>query len=381
MAKARGHVRQRSPGSWQVTLELPPDPGTGQRRQHIETVKGTQKEALKRLTELQRGVDQGLPIPKAGLTVSEWLTRWLAEDVRPTRRIRTYERYESLCRVHIIPALGQTPLTSLAPAHIKTLQNKLADKGLAPASVGYARVVLHGALKAAVQQDLLARNVVDAVKPPSGEKGEVTPPEIVMVRRILTLAEATGHEAFPILHFLAYTGAREGEALGLLWKNVDLEKGYVTILQTYARARVGMIIQPPKTRAGRRMIDLDTRTIQVLQALQGQQVLQKMQAEGAYDDKGYVFCNALGKPIEPKWPAKNLQRLAHTCGLEHITLHSLRHFHASVLLASGQNIFEVSRRLGHASITTTADIYGHMLPGQGKKQADAFAAMMEREAP
>jgi integrase len=297
------------------------------------------------------------------------------------QRVRSYERYESLVRVHIIPAIGQTPLTSLMPAHLKTLQTKLAEKGLAPASVGYARVVLHGALRAAVQQDLVARNVVDAVKPPKGEKGEVAPPEIKAVRRIPTLAESTGHDAFPILHFLAYTGAREGEALGLLWDNVDLGKGHVTIVQTYARARVGMIIQPPKTKAGRRVIDLDARTIQVLHAHEGQQLLQKMQAEGAYDDKGYVFANGLGKPLDPKWPARNLQSLARKCGLDHITLHSLRHFHASVLLVSGQNIFEVSRRLGHASITTTADIYGHMLLGQEKKQADASAAMMEREAP
>jgi integrase len=104
-----------------------------------------------------------------------------------------------------------------------------------------------------------------------------------------------------------------------------------------------------------------------------------MQAEGAYKDAGFVFANAVGDSLDPKWPLRSFQALAKQCGVKSVKLHSLRHFHASVLFAADQNVFEVSRRLGHASITTTADIYGNMLPGQGRKQADAFAAMMEEK--
>ena len=129
------------------------------------------------------------------------------------------------------------------------------------------------------------------------------------------------------------------------------------------------------------MIDLDARTIAVLRAHQGRQLLEKMEAKGAYFDQGYVFTGALGGYIDPKWPTRAFQSLAKQCGVTPVKLRALRHCHASVLFAADQNIFEVSRRLGHASISTTADTYGHMLPGQGKKQADAFAAMMQREAP
>ena len=205
------------------------------------------------------------------------------------------------------------------------------------------------------------------------------PPDIESVRRILALAESTGHPAFPILHFLAYTGARAGEALGLLWSAVDLDRGSVAIVQSLGRARIGKVIQPPKTRNGRRVIDLDARTVAVLREHQGRQLLEKLQAEGAYVDEGYVFANALGNSLDPKWPTRTFQSLAKQCGVTPTKLHNLRHFHASVLFAADQNVFEVSRRLGHASITTTADIYGHLLPGQGKKQAVAFAAMMKEE--
>ncbi len=164
----------------------------------------------------------------------------------------------------------------------------------------------------------------------------------------------------------------------MAWKAVDMEKGSVAIVQSLGRARVGVVLQPPKTRNGRRIIDLDARTVAVLRAHQGRQVLEKMQAEGAYQDQGWVFANALGAITRPQVAHQGLPGPSEgVWGASGEAPRPARHFHASVLFAADQNVFEVSRRLGHASITTTADIYGHILPGQGKKQADAFAAMME----
>lgn len=371
-----GSIRRRGKDSWELTIDLGFDAG-GKRKRKFVTVRGKRADADRRLREVMAAHDKGLPLDTSKLTIGEWLARWLEEDVRPQRRIRTYEHYESIARIHICPTLGHLSLSALTPSHVKLFMAQLADKGMAPAGIGVVRIVLHGCLKAAIRQDLLVRNVVEAVPPPRLEQAEIAPPDIQAVRRILALAESAGHPAFPILHFLAYTGARAGEALGLTWEAVDLDKGSVAIVQSLGRARIGKIIQPPKTRNGRRVIDLDNRTIEVLRAHQGRQLLEKMQAEDAYSDQGYVFTNALGETLDPKWPTRAFQSLAKHCGVTPVKLHSLRHFHASVLFAADQNIFEVSRRLGHASITTTADIYGHMLPGQGKKQADAFAAMMD----
>ncbi|MBI4340457.1 MAG: site-specific integrase [Chloroflexi bacterium] len=376
MAKARGHIRQRSPGSWQVTIELPPDPGTGKRRQHVETVKGTQKEALKKLTELQRGVDQGLPTPRGKLTVGEWLTRWLQQDVKPQRRIRTYERYESIVRIHLIPAFGSVPLPQLAPSHIKQMLANMAKSGMATTSVAYHRTVLFGAMKAALRADLVARNPVEAAPGPRKDEKEVQPPDVRQVRAILARAESTGHWAFPILHALAYTGLRAGEAMGLLWQGVDLEGANLAVTQSLVRARAGKLIQPPKTKAGRRVVDIDGRTVQVLRALQGKQVLQRMEAQGAYSSAGYVFCNELGEPYDPKRVTRAFQNLAEQCGAGHLKLHSLRHFHATVLLQHKQSIVAVSKRLGHADVSTTLNVYAHILPGWGKDAAAAFAEAM-----
>ncbi|MSQ22796.1 MAG: site-specific integrase, partial [Dehalococcoidia bacterium] len=121
------------------------------------------------------------------------------------------------------------------------------------------------------------------------------------------------------------------------------------------------------------------RTVEVLRAHQGRQLLEKMQADGAYTDQGLVFANPLGKPINPMQLTRVFQSLAQQCGLGKPKLHALRHSHATILFAANESLFDVSRRLGHGSIATTADLYGHVLPGAGKKQADAFARMMDGE--
>lgn len=375
---ARGHVRQRTAGRWQITIELPPDPGTGQRRQHIETVRGTKKEAERRMVELIAKADSGLAVPKGKLLTREWLERWLDQDVRPYRAPKTAERYAAVVRKHLIPHIGGIRLSGLAPTHVKDLLAALTTSGMAPAGVDLVRTVLHAALKSAIQQELLARNVVEATTLPRIEWKEIAPPDIEAISTILNLAETTGTPFFPALHLLAYSGARRGEVLALDWEHVDLEAGALAITRSLGRTEKGLQFGPPKTPKARRVIDLDGHTIEILRTHRGQQLLEKMQAQEAYRDQGLVFADPLGDPINPMKLTRAFQSLAKRTGVDHVTIHQLRHFHASVLLQQKQSLFSVSRRLGHASISTTADLYGHMLPGAGKEQADAFANAMKR---
>ena len=235
--------------------------------------------------------------------------------------------------------------------------------------------VLHGALKYAVQMEVLWRNPAQAVSPPQVVRKEVAPPDISGVQRILEIAKVNEHSLFPCLHLLAYTGIRRGEALGLRWKDVNLEAGAISITQTLGRANDGLIFQPPKTSSGRRTIDLDSRTVEVLHSHKGRQLLEKLNATGAYQDIDLVFANPLGQPLNPMSVTKAFQALAKKADIARIRLHDLRHFHCSVLLQLHQSIALVSKRLGHASISTM-DIYRHILPGWQKEAADAFAEAM-----
>lgn len=138
----------------------------------------------------------------------------------------------------------------------------------------------------------------------------------------------------------------------------------------------GIIIEPAKTRAGRRAIDLDDGTVDVLRSHIGHQLLRQIELEGAYRDSGLLFPGPLGEPLNPMALTRTYQSFARRLGVEGAKLHDLRHFHASVMLQNGASLLLVSRRLGHASVSTTGDVYGHLLPGAQKEAANAFAKAM-----
>ena len=188
---------------------------------------------------------------------------------------------------------------------------------------------------------------------------------------VLAIAERERHRLFPFLRLLVYTGMRLGEALGLRWSNVNLDQGYVRVVEAAVKThRQGMITKRPKTTKGVRTIDLDDRTIEVLRRLRLKQFLDDYQGE-------FVFPHCDGGLMRVTTIIRDLKRLGERVGVPGITFHSLRHFHASVSLQQHQNVVVVSRRLGHSSVVTTLDTYGHVMAGWQKGEADAFAEAME----
>ena len=138
------------------------------------------------------------------------------------------------------------------------------------------------------------------------------------------------------------------------------------------------MLQPPKSRKGRRAISLDAETVELLREHQGQQILYKVDLGEAYRDNGLVFPGPLGEPLDPSVLTRNFEKLARKAGLSGIRLHDLRHFHATLLLQAGTHPKVVQERLGHASISVTLDTYSHVLPGLQEKAASALADPMEQ---
>ena len=241
--------------------------------------------------------------------------------------------------------------------------------------------IISGAYKYALKDDngYAWRNPAKAVTPPKIFRKEVEPPEIARVREVLELAASEGHPLFPCLHLIAYTGIRRGEALGLRHQDLNLEAGIISVVQTVSRSHEkGIIIQPTKNGSSRRSVDLDDDTIEVLRAHIGRQMLTRIELGGAYEDRGLMFPGPSGKPLEPVSLNRAFRSFAKRVGLKEAKIHHLRHFHASVMLQRGASLLLVSKRLGHASIATTGDIYGHLMPGQQKEAANAFAKAMKK---
>ena len=250
---------------------------------------------------------------------------------------------------------------------------------MSPAGVDLIHSIVSGSLKYALQMEILWRNPAQSVTTPKASKDEVSPPDISGVKNILDIADTERDPLFPCLHLIAYTGLRRGEALALRWQDINLDTGTISVARSLSRSvEQGLIFQPPKTNSGRRVIDVDEQTVRVLRIHQGEQLLLKTSLGDGYHDEDLVFPNPLGGPLNPMALTRCYKKYAKRLGFTKARIHDLRHFHASVMLQSGQTLLLVGKRLGHASIATTGDIYGHLLPGWQKEAADAFAKAMEQ---
>ena len=376
----KGSIRQRSPGTWELTIDAGRDP-LGRRRRKYVTVRGTKAQAQRKLRELLSTMDRGIDISTDKILLRDWLDRWMRDVIIPQRRQNTRERYQGIIRLHINPALGNVEIAKLSPYQVQAFESSLTVSGMAPEGVGLVHRVMSGAMRYAMRMEIVHRNTVSLVSPPPVAKRETHAPTVQAVRDTLSLAKSENHHLLACIHLIAFTGVRRGEALGLTWDNVNLHAGQMRIVASLVKTRgQGILLELPKTASGRRVIDLDAGTADVLIDHRARQDDIKQTMRDAYNDRGRVFSGAQGEWINPAQLTRAIRSLGDRCGVQDLTVRSLRHFHASVMLQSGQNPVVVSKRLGHANVSITSDIYAHSLPGWQKQAATSFAEAMETRA-
>ena len=365
-----GTMRRRKRDVWEITVSVGKDE-QGKRRRKSRTVYGTKTEAQQRL---RRWVDEVEQARRRGrdILVGDWLRIWHREDVVPRLRIKTQERYADIIQQNLIPHLGDIPLHDLAPRHLEDAYRSLQTDGYDAATIRLINCVLSGACKYAVRREKLDRNVAALVALPPVTKQEVIPPEIETVQQLLSLAEAEDHPLFPFLFVLTYTGMRKGELWGLTWRNVVLAAALIRVVEGTVRTKKqGHVTSRPKTEKGVRSIDLPDVAVDFLRAHRA-----RLGEEVKPDD--YVFPAPNGQMMPETTMMRWLKELGARVGAPGITFHAFRHFHASVCLEDDENALATSRRLGHGSITTTIDVYGHLMKGRQKSLAQSFAKALER---
>lgn len=337
----------------------------GRRRYVSAKKKGDAERALR---QVMTDADRGFVFEAGTLTLEHYLRRWLKDSVKDTVRRSTFAQYESVVNNHIVPALGRLKLKALTPAHARSLYREKLESGLSSRTVQYVHVTLHKALKQAVMDGLIPRNVADAVKAPQVHKKEVkplTPTEVAAL-----LCAATGNRLEALYVAAVHTGLRRGELLGLKWSDVDLEAGTLSVQRSLDKDGT---FNPPKRNKSRRTVKL---TAQATEALKGHRVRQseeRLRLGSLWEDQGLVFPNRAGKPMN----ADNLYHrgfkpLLEKAGLSGFTFHSLRHTCATLLLSKNVNPKIVSEMLGHATISQTMDTYSHVMPGMGDVAATAL---------
>ena len=379
----RGHIRKRSKSSWAVVVDAGKDPETGQRRQHWHTIKGTKRDAQRALNEILAAMEKGTYIKPNSVTLGDWLAQWVDSYVAIHTTLRTQESYRSIILRHLIPSLGSIPLKQLQPQHMQSyyaraLTHGRVDKegGLSARSVLYHHRILSEALSHAVKMGVVVRNVAELVDPPRPAKPKISTLTPEEADRFLDAARETSYYVF--FSSLLYTGLRRGELLALKWRNVDLDKGHLYVVETAYKLGDGRyIIKEPKTPHSRRTVALPPSLVLLLHEYQVDQKLARLWLGEKLGSDDFVFSRADGSPLTPNAVTLAFKRVIRKAGLKRIRLHDLRHTHATLMLKAGVHPKIVSERLGHASISITLDTYSHVLPGLQEAAAQRFDQLFE----
>jgi len=378
----RGSIRQRSKGSWEITIDIGRDPATGKRLRHFESVKGRKTDAQKRLHELLHSLEQGNFAKPRRITLGEWLTDWLSGYVKTNCSPRTLDGYQSIVMRHLIPSLGMIPLSQLEPRHIQqyyasALSEGRADGrgGLSSRSVLHIHRVLFQALNYAVRQGLLMRNIAEFVDPPRARKQKMktlTPGEVSV---LLDVAKDTPY--YPVIYTAVKTGLRQAELLGLRWRDIDLDLASLSVTQVlYKRSGVCQF-KEPKSAHSRRRVNLPPSLAIFLRRYRAKREAERLLLGEPLSEDDLVFTNPNGPPVDPGTLTHNFARIARRAGLAGTRFHDLRHTFASLMLLGGVHPKVVSEMLGHSSVAFTLDTYSHVVPGIQEAAAKRLDELLE----
>jgi integrase len=379
----RGSVRRRG-NSWEFRFrEL--DPYTGKPgRERSQGGFASQKAAQAALRKQLHDMDSGSYVAKVDTTLADFVReRWLPA-IEPTLRPATFRSYARNMRLHVLPVLGDVPIQRLTPLMLNALYADMLrhgrkchrDGGLSHRSVRYVHTIVHRCLRDAMRWQLVMVNVAAAADPPRLSAAMRMPPRTWTADQVRSfLVAMVGNRRYAAFLLLASTGMRRGEVLGLTWDNLDLDRAQLSVTKTLVDVDSEVQWGAPKTQRGRRLVQLDKRTVAALREHRARQLQERLAAGAAYQDQNLVFATRDGRFEDPKHFTREFYRCsARVPDLPRIRLHDLRHTWATLALERGIHPKVVSERLGHASIGITLDIYSHVTPAMQADAAETVAA-------
>jgi integrase len=356
---------------------------TEERRRATQAGFASKKDCQSAMTKVIGAIDEQRFVLPVRLTLHEYLEKEWLPAIASTVRATTYRSYRGHIEFHIVPALGSVQLQRLNGAMFNAFYAKLAkegryhsETGLSPATIRRIHATLHRALRDAVRWNRLSVNPVDAADPPKASAEQRKLPAWSGQQLFAFLESVRVERLYGLWHFLAMTGCRRGEALGLQWCNIDLENARVTIDKALVEVGEEVQLSEPKSARGRRTIALDPETVGVLRAHHRFQAQERLRCGATWTDSGFVFTEDDGCSLTPWRISMAFQQLRRRAGLPQIPLHGLRHTYASVALSSGINPRIVSGRLGHSTVAFTLDVYSHVLPQADEEAAVRIAALV-----
>ncbi len=310
---------------------------------------------------------------KPSVTTFEEIAEQWRRDTAPTWKTGTRITYESALERRLLPAFGKLPITEVTPARVQAWWTAAREEGLSRNHLANLRALLRGICRRAVGEGLLQTNPVERIEGRLGRQdSEIHQVDYLTAEdlaKFLTKAGGLYAQEHPMFLVMATAGLRIGEAVALQVGDLDAVNRTLHIRRMVRRG----YISSPKNGKGR-VVDIPGSTVAVLES-----VRQTRQAEAAYKgvEARWLFPGQTDEmPVTPETVRGTFWKALRAAGIRKIRPHDLRHTYATLAIQAGVPLLTVSRQLGHASISTTADLYTHAVPGSNRAAAEALEAVL-----
>lgn len=318
-------------------------------------------------------------------TIEDCVNNYL-DEVKSSKKQSTYLNYQGCAETYISPVVGNIALQKFTRSDGQKLINKWkttttvqGKKGLSPNTIRRIYLILSAALKLAVKDEKINRNVMEYVEIPKIEKKKV---ETISKENLMkiTAYDATGDTMATLSQILLLTGLRRGEGLGLKWSDVNFKSGTVKVQRAVVRGDKEILITTPKNATSFREVPLPKQAIQILEKHRLSQNEKRKKLGPLYQNRDFIFPGSDGTPSHPDAVRKGLHRLLTAVKVPLTYVHALRHSYASLLFELGEDGKVIQSVLGHSSIKTTMDIYVRLKEETKKEAADKIDSLLNPEA-
>ncbi|AVF27130.1 tyrosine-type recombinase/integrase [Paenibacillus larvae] len=393
-------IEKRGINSWRLIVEAGYD-SKGKRIKRTKTVR-VEDQALLRTTKKLREfletelhkfkieVEAGEYIAPEKIKFSAFVEEWWEKYAIKHLGLKTLYVYEKNLKNRIIPTFGNLRLDEIKPIHIINYLHSL-DKdggrsdgkkgGLSSGSIQFDHRIIKNILSRAVEWNLIKNNPAANVKQPKLKCKVYIPYGEKEVEQLLQALQEEPYHWRTMITLALTTGMRRGELLGLEWEHIDWEIGAISVQQNLIKAlKDEVVIKDPKTKNSKRKVTLPTSVLEELKNYYSHYLSERKKLGDAWKgcvdvdgiNRNFVFCHHDGTPFHHDQPSLWFRRFIKKHGLRSIRFHDLRHTSATLLINQGVHAKVISERLGHGNITTTMNIYGHLLQTADKAAADKF---------
>lgn len=339
--KGDGTLRQRPDGRWEYRVVVGLDADGKVIRKSFYSTDKSGRGAKNKYKEWLEGKEK--PI-ESKQTVKMWAERWLETYKKGRVAPQSYRNYRMYVDKHIVPALGHFLLSDVKPVQIQGLYASKGD--LSDSALNHIRIALNGIFNSAVDNGLCSINPAAKIRPQHHSDHD---PQVFTREEVSTLlAACKNHPDGVYVEALLYTGLRIGELCALMWSDVDLDRGILTISKSASitgdKGRKYQVKNTTKT----------GHTRQVVLTPEGTNLFQRIPRKGLY-----VFTGDRTDFCSPDTYRRRYDRVFEGLEIRHLSPHKCRHTYATFLLDAGASIRSVQDQLGHSRITTT-EIYTHV---------------------